>query len=214
MATIQQYFSIGSCIAARWLTEDSFLFLSNRSGVNQVWKKDLTTGEETQLTNFTERIGGVYPKNGSIFFTMDLGGNENEQIHVFREGEEVVNLTNNNAVRHQFGGIKPDGKTIVFSSNGRTPQTFDICQMNTETGVQEIVIQNSDNYNMPAGLSPNGKYFLYNKLKAQSDNCMWIADIDAKTAKNMLENAISKEIIANCTGLALDEIEKLLTKTE
>ena len=112
MATIQQYFSIGSCSGARWLTEDSFLFLSNRSGVNQVWKKDLTTGEETQLTNFTERIGGVYPKNGSIFFTMDLGGNENEQIHVFREGEEVVNLTNNNAVRHQFGGIKPDGKTI------------------------------------------------------------------------------------------------------
>ena len=188
MATIQQYFSIGSCSGARWFNEDSFLFLSNRSGVNQVWKKDLTTGEETQLTNYTERIGGIYPKNGSIFFTMDLGGNENEQIHVIREGEEAVNLTCNNAVRHQFGGIKPDGKTIVFSSNGRTPQTFDICQMNTETGVQEIVIQNSDNYNMPAGLSPNGKYFLYNKLKAQSDNCMWIADVDAKTAKNIDNN--------------------------
>ena len=35
-----------------------------------------------------------------------------------------------------------------------------------------------------------------------------------KTAKKMLENGISKEIIANCSGLALDEIEKLLTKTE
>ena len=188
MATIQQYFSIGSCSGARWFNEDSFLFLSNRSGVSQVWKKDLKSGEETQLTNYTERIGGVHIKDGTVFFTMDLGGNENEQIHVFREGEEVVNLTHNNAVRHQFGGIKPDGKTIVFSCNGRAAQTFDICQMNIETGVQEIVIQNSDNYNMPAGLSPNGKYFLYNKLKAQSDNCMWIADIDAKTAKNIDNN--------------------------
>lgn len=188
MATIQQYFSIGSCIGARWLNEESFLFLSNRSGVNQVWKKDLKTGEEKQLTNYAERIGGVHIKNGSVFFTMDLGGNENEQIHVLREGAEAVNLTNNNAARHQFGGIKPDGKTIVYSCNARTPQTFDICQMNTETGEQEIVIQNSDNYNMPAGLSPNGKYFLYNKLKAQSDNCMWIADIDAKTAKNIDSN--------------------------
>jgi len=188
MATIQQYFSIGSCIGARWLNEESFLFLSNRSGVNQVWKKDLKTGEEKQLTNYAERIGGVHIKDGTVFFTMDLGGNENEQIHVLREGAEAVNLTNNNAARHQFGGIKPDGKTIVYSCNARTPQTFDICQMNTETGEQEIVIQNSDNYNMPAGLSPNGKYFLYNKLKAQSDNCMWIADIDAKTAKNIDSN--------------------------
>lgn len=188
MATIQQYFSIGSCLGARWFDEDSFLFLSNRSGVNQVWKKDLKTGEETQLTNFAERVGGIHIKDSTVFFTMDLGGNENEQIHVLRENGEAVNLTNNNAARHQFGGIKPDGKTIVYSCNARARQSFDICQMNSETGEQEIVIQNSDNYNMPTGLSPNGKYFLYNKLKAQSDNCMWIADLDAKTAKNIDNN--------------------------
>ena len=30
-----------------------------------------------------------------------------------------------------------------------------------------------------------------------------------ETAKNMLENGISKEIIANCTGLSHEEVEKL-----
>ena len=30
-----------------------------------------------------------------------------------------------------------------------------------------------------------------------------------ETAKKMLENGISKEIIANCTGLSLEEVEKL-----
>ena len=35
-----------------------------------------------------------------------------------------------------------------------------------------------------------------------------------ETAKKMLENGISKEIIANCSGLTLDEIEKLPTKTD
>ena len=74
MATIQQYFSIGSCSGARWLTEDSFLFLSNRSGVSQVWKKDLKTGEETQLTNYAERIGGVHIKGDSIFIPANAGG--------------------------------------------------------------------------------------------------------------------------------------------
>ena len=30
-----------------------------------------------------------------------------------------------------------------------------------------------------------------------------------ETAKKMLENCLSKEIIANCTGLSLEEVEKL-----
>ena len=30
-----------------------------------------------------------------------------------------------------------------------------------------------------------------------------------ETAKKMLENRISKEIIANCTGLTLEEVEKI-----
>ena len=33
-----------------------------------------------------------------------------------------------------------------------------------------------------------------------------------ETAKKMLENGISKEIIANCTGLALEQVEKLATE--
>ena len=37
-----------------------------------------------------------------------------------------------------------------------------------------------------------------------------------ETAEKMLENCLSKEIIANCTGLSLEEVEKLakeLSKT-
>ena len=30
-----------------------------------------------------------------------------------------------------------------------------------------------------------------------------------ETAEKMLENCLSKEIIANCTGLSLEEVEKL-----
>lgn len=52
MATIQQYFSIGSCTSARWLTADEFVYLSTQSGVNQIWKKSLATSKEEQLTFF------------------------------------------------------------------------------------------------------------------------------------------------------------------
>ena len=172
MATINQYFTIGSCSSARWLDEESFVYLSNKSGVNQIWQKSLVTGEDVQKTFFNERVWSLSVNQGNVFFTMDLGGNEQEQIHILAAGEkEAKNLTDNNAARHQFGGVKPDGKTVVFACNARNPKNFDLCQMDAETGKQEILLENTDSYNTPAALSPNGRYLLYNKMKGQSDNC-------------------------------------------
>ena len=124
MATINQYFTIGSCSSARWLDEESFVYLSNKSGVNQIWQKSLVTGEDVQKTFFNERVWSLSVNQGNVFFTMDLGGNEQEQIHILPAGEkEAKNLTDNNAARHQFGGVKPDGKTVVFACNARwTPK--------------------------------------------------------------------------------------------
>ena len=185
MATIQQYFSIGSCTSARWLTADEFVYLSTQSGVNQIWKKSLATSKEEQLTFFEERVWSIHVSGENIFFTMDLGGNEQEQIYKLPKGGEAKNLTRNNAARHQFGGVKPDGKTVVFACNARNPHSFDLCELDSESGQQRILLQNTDSYNTPAALSPNGKYLLYNKLKAQSDNCLWMLDTEEGTAQNI-----------------------------
>ena len=185
MATIQQYFSIGSSTSAKWLNDDEFVYLSTKSGVNQIWKKTLSTGKEEQLTFFGERVWSVHVSDGRIFFTMDLGGNEQEQIYRLDQGSEPVNLTDNNAARHQFGGIKPDHKTVVFACNARDPKSFDLCQMDSETKEQVILLQNTDSYNTPAALSPDGRYLLYNKLKGQSDNCLWMLDIQTGQAQNI-----------------------------
>lgn len=185
MATIQQYFSIGSSTSAKWLNDDEFVYLSTKSGVNQIWKKSLSTGKEEQLTFFGERVWSVHVSDGRIFFTMDLGGNEQEQIYRLDQGSEPVNLTDNNAARHQFGGIKPDHKTVVFACNARDPKSFDLCQMDSETKEQIILLQNTDSYNTPAALSPDGRYLLYNKLKGQSDNCLWMLDIQTGQAQNI-----------------------------
>lgn len=57
MATIQQYFSIGSSTSAKWLNDDEFVYLSTKSGVNQIWKKTLSTGKEEQLTFLESEFG-------------------------------------------------------------------------------------------------------------------------------------------------------------
>jgi len=186
MPTIQQYYNICSSNNARWLTEDSFVFLSNRSGFNQIWEKRISTGEELQRTHMTDRVMGLYAKDGAVFFGMDQGGNEQAQIHRLAPGaSEPENLTHNNAARYQFGGLKPDGKTIVFCGNGRDPQNFDVCQMDCETGKQEILLECSEGWTMPAALSPDGRYMLFNRMKALSDNSLWLLDTQTREARNI-----------------------------
>ena len=60
MATVNQYFNIGACTSARWIDENHFVFLSTKSGVNQIWEKDLQTGKEEQKTFFNERVWSLY----------------------------------------------------------------------------------------------------------------------------------------------------------
>lgn len=177
---IEKYFNVSSASNGQWIDNDEIIFVCNESGVNQLWKMKM--GEEPkQITFFKNRIWKVVvaPNKKDIFFTMDTDGNEQEQIFVLEHGKtEPRQLTNNNKARYSFGGVKPDGKTIVFSSTERNPAHYDICKMNIETGEKEIVLENSDNYNIPATLSPNGKYLLYNKLKGQSNNYLWMVDTD------------------------------------
>lgn len=180
MSSITQYFSIPSSANARWLKQDEFLFLSTESGVNQIWKGSLLTGEKKQLTFFSDRVLSLYtsPDKELIFFTMDCKGNEQEQIYQLNAATgEVKAHTCNDKARYQIGGLLPDKKTLLYSSNERNPANFDICRMDLETGSTSILVENPDNYNMPAGLSSDGRYFLYNKLKGQSDNCLWMLDM-------------------------------------
>lgn len=189
MANLVNYYDIASCSGGKW-TKDGFIFIGSKSGSNQIWRKN-AEGICEQVTFMPERVMAmsVAPNGEDIFFTSDKGGNEQEQIYFLKKGKEPVNLTNNDSARYQLGGITPDGKTVIFACNARNPKNFDICRLDVETGEQKIILQNSDSYNTPAALSPDGKYLLYNKLKGQSDNCMWIVNLESGEAKNIDEKA-------------------------
>lgn len=187
MGTINNYYEINLAYSPQWLENGEIVFLSNESGVNQIWKIKIG-GEPIQLTFFKERIWklAVAPNGKDIFFTMDDGGNEQEQIYVLKECEtEPHRLTNNKNARHSFGGVKPDGKTIVYSSTERSPAHYDIWYMDIINGEKKMIIENNDNYNIPAALSPDGLYFLYNKLKGHSNNYLWMVNTETGEAEEV-----------------------------
>lgn len=182
MKALENYLNIGSCKGPQWKDAEHIIYVHSGVGGKRIICKNIRTDKETTLYTTQEQIWKTYASNdGRIFFTSDLGGNENEQVFMVND-TAAINLTNEPIVRHYFGGLKPDGMTLVYSSNKRCKQSFDIIAHDIENGEQRIILENSDNYNTPAALSPDGKYLLYNKLLGGSDNAMWMVNTETGEA--------------------------------
>ncbi len=182
MKALENYLNIGSCKGPQWKDAEHIIYVHSGVGGKHIICKNIRSDEETTLYTTQEQIWKTYASNdGRIFFTSDLGGNENEQVFMVND-TAAINLTNEPSVRHYFGGLKPDGRTLVYSSNKRCKQSFDIIAHDIENGEQRIILENSDNYNTPAALSPDGKYLLYNKLLGGSDNAMWMVNTETGEA--------------------------------
>ena len=182
MKALENYLNIGSCKGPQWKDAEHIIYVHSGVGGKHIICKNIRSDEETTLYTTQEQIWKTYASNdGRVFFTSDLGGNENEQVFMVND-TAAINLTNEPSVRHYFGGLKPDGRTLVYSSNKRCKQSFDIIAHDIENGEQRIILENSDNYNTPAALSPDGKYLLYNKLLGGSDNAMWMVNTETGKA--------------------------------
>ena len=182
MNKLESLLRTGSTRSAVWLNDSTIAFIRVGDGGPRVWEMDIVTGQMRQRTFGNERIWNIktHPATGSIIFCMDKGGNEHEQIYLLEpNAAEPKDLTNLPDTRHFLGGLAPDGRTLSYACNSRTPETFDIWTCDLVTGVKKMVLQNSDHYNWPANdaLSPNGQYMLYNKLLGTSDNALWMVDL-------------------------------------
>ncbi|MGI6162682.1 MAG: S9 family peptidase [Bacillota bacterium] len=186
---IARYLNVKSASNVVWLADGkSLVFTTDISGVPQVWRVNATGGNPEQLTFFNNRIWSLYSLKHTlgVCFIMDADGNEHDQIYLLKiDGSPPVNLTDNPQAVHQYGGITANGDKLIFASNARNTSNFDICEMDLNDGAKRIVMQNTDNYNIPAALSPNGRYLLYNKLKGQSDNALWMLDRETGTSKQV-----------------------------
>lgn len=117
------------------------VFLTNITGVSQVWRVDGPEGWPHQLTFADDRVQavGYSPTGDLLVFGRDQGGNENTQIFSLKpDGTNLRNLTNDPETRHFIGGFTDDGKKLSYASNKRDEATFDIYVMDLASGEGSI----------------------------------------------------------------------------
>ena len=78
MAELKNYYMAVESRGGVWTGEDEIAYLSDKSGVSQIWKISLSDRTPRQLTFYKERIWRLAAAaNGKdLLFATDLGGNE------------------------------------------------------------------------------------------------------------------------------------------
>ena len=187
--SIQQYLNIKSATAPTFSPDGKRIaYLTNAAGTQQIWVTDTAGGTPTQLTNYDDNIGFVrwLPDGSGMIFGKAKGGDENTQFFWMKpDGSGVRQLTDEPSVRHNFGYLSADGKTIGYSSNKRNRNYFDIYTMDIATGKETLRYQQDGNNSLSA-MMENGSKFIVSRSGGELslDNNLYL--IDSATGKETL----------------------------
>lgn len=121
-------------------------FLSNRTGVPQVWMVDAAGGEPKQLTQGDDPVNSLAwarPSN-TLAYDVARGGGYNAQIFLRApDSGEPLRITSGGKEDNFSGSFAPDGR-YWFRSNQRNPQAPDTWIYNPKTNKTSIAIQFED----------------------------------------------------------------------
>jgi dipeptidyl aminopeptidase/acylaminoacyl peptidase len=151
-------------------------FVTNISGVPQVWTMPTAGGYPSLVTSFDDPVGFVTwsPDGQWLAFNVAPGGGFNEQIYIVRpNGTELRRLTDGGKAGNFLDGWSPDGRFIAFSSNRRDPSARDSYLVDIASGQSRVVAQNRGIGSID-DVSRDGKYAIVSRLVNRGDNNLFL----------------------------------------
>lgn len=111
-------------------------FLSDQSGVAQVWTVDEASGRAAQRTFHEEKVALVrYTGRGNeLLFGIDSGGDERQQYHVMDGSGRERPLTADRSAIHAWGALTPDGGHLLYSANPGDPSHMHVHRVALDGG--------------------------------------------------------------------------------
>ncbi|HYJ12518.1 MAG TPA: S9 family peptidase [Thermomicrobiales bacterium] len=168
------------------MPDGDLVILDDRSGVPQLSRLDLDSGEVLPITSFQERVltlGGS--REGTIVFGMDSGGDEKQQIWRLSPTDTTpVNVTNQPTAMHEPGPVTPDGRTVMVKSNARDESTFDIVAIDLDSGSINTLMKDAGTA-LPVALSSDGNLLLVVRTNVNLDADVWLIDRRNASARNL-----------------------------
>ena len=140
-AEVTRMARIGGCWSPSFSPDAlSLAFVSNQSGVPQVWKVAADGVRQQRITSLDDPAGLVEwsPDGRSLAFTVAPGGGMNSQIYLMRpDGQQLARASGpaddvkSNNLLH---GFSHDGRLLLLSSNRADPASLDPFTYEAATG--------------------------------------------------------------------------------
>ncbi|GMU51290.1 MAG: peptidase [Candidatus Xenobia bacterium] len=177
--SLERYLNIRSCQGGAPLAGQGTAFLTNVTGVNQIWTVNAPASWATQLTFETDRVARVEasPDGKWLLFERDQGGDEHNQLYLLSAtGGVPVALTANRKAIHTFGDFSPDGKSIAYVTTERNGTDFDAIVMDLASRSKKVVYNQGGSAQV-ACFSPDGKSLIVSKALSNVDFDLYRVDL-------------------------------------
>ncbi len=187
---IDRFLNIRSASGPSFSPDGRFVaFLTNITGVAQVWQVPVEGGWPVQLTFTRESVHGVdyHPLRHVLIYSMDTGGDERLQLfwlhgvgradHGLGEGWTSTDLSKNPKAIHHFGGWSPEGDAFAFASNREDPARFNVFIQKLDGTAARLLAKGPGGYYRPAGWSPDGKRLLVQRLESSYNSDFYLLDV-------------------------------------
>ena len=162
-------------------------YLSTASGTSQVFLMPVEGGEPEQLTDFQDLVSFARfsPTKDVIIFGKAEGGNEQTQFYLLDlDTRQIINITANPEVRHNFGGWSPDGKSICFASNERNGKDFDVYVMDIAT-LEKHCIFDEGEWCAADGFSPRSTYVVVRRNHSNANTDLYLCNLETGNVEHI-----------------------------
>jgi len=154
-------------------------FISNMSGVPQVYVMPAAGGFPVQVTALEDAVDGVIwsPTGEYLAFSVAPGGGLNTQTYVIKpDGTGMRRLTEGGKENNFLGNWTHDGRNLTLSSNRRNPAWTDSYLVNAETGEMRMVADNKGTGGI-SDVSRDNRFAIISRIVNRGDNNLYLVEI-------------------------------------
>ncbi len=193
---IDRFLNIRSCTGPSFSPDGRFVsFLTNITGVAQLWQVAAEGGWPVPLTFSSESVRGGYynPVRPEILFSMDTGGNERTQLYLLRglgntdhglgEGWTITDVSRHPKAIHSFGDWSHDGEQFAFSATREDASRFDVYVQKAASTEARLVSRGPGGYYSVSGWSADDRRLLVLREESNFNQDLYLIDVATGTVQ-------------------------------
>ena len=178
-------------------------FVTNASGVPNVWIADADGGKLRQVTESEDQVGNVSwsPTGDTLAIDIAPGGGLNSQIYLMpADGGEMRMITAGGEVNNWLIGWSDDGRYLSYSSNAESENGMDCWLHDTQTGDNRLIVKNQGIG--ACELSPDNQYALAWRMVSRGNTDLYLVDVESAAEQHLTPHV---GVAISQGGLFLDD---------